>query len=388
MNLHEHQAKHLLRQHGISTPAGVVCASPDEAAAAAAQLGGSEWVLKAQVHGGVRGVTGGIKVARSAEDLRRHAAGMLGTTLVTRSSGPAGRLVKRVLVEEHIAAAKAVYVGLTIDRASRRVALIASSRGGMDIVEVAAHTPDRIHKVVIPPLAGLARDEAEAVARRIGIAEAAIEPACDFMQALYRAFDANDALLAEVNPLVVTPDHRVIALDAKFDIDASALFRHPDLAALRDPEQEDPDETEAAAFDLDYVRLDGNIGCIVNGAGLAMATMDLIKLYGGAPANFLDVGGGATAEQVTEAFKLMTRNRQLDAILVNIFGGIMRCDVIATGIVEAVRQADLTVPLVVRMKGTNEGIGKKILEKSGLPIRSAKDMADAAVKVVQAAAGR
>jgi succinyl-CoA synthetase beta subunit len=387
LNLHEHQAKQLLNRHGVATPAGFACFSPEEAVQAAERLGGAEWVVKAQLHGGVRGVPGAIKMARSLEEVRRHAAALLGTTLVTRSTGRTGRVVGRVLVEQHVVGAKAFYVGLTVDRASRRVALMASSQGGIDIAEVAARTPSAIHTVEVHPFQGVSAEEAEALARRIAIPEPALAPAREFLRNLARAYDALDALLLEVNPAVVTPDHRVVALDAKLDIDDSALFRHPELLALRDPQQEDPDEVEAAAYQLDYIRLDGNIGCLVNGAGLAMATMDLIQLHGGRPANFLDVGGSASAEQVTEALLLMTRNRRLDAILVNIFGGIMRCDVIAAGIVEAVRRADITVPLVVRMKGTHEEQGRRILLKSGLPIRAARDMADAAAKVVQAAAG-
>jgi succinyl-CoA synthetase beta subunit len=344
--------------------------------------------VKAQIHAGGRGKGGGVKLARSIDEVRRHAAEILGMTLVTHQTGPEGRLVKRLLIEEAADIRKELYVGMVVDRDSQRVALMASSEGGMDIEEVATHTPEKIHKLFIDPGTGLRASEADDMARRIGIPEKAVPQAREFMQGLYRAFDECDASLAEINPLVLTGDHRVVALDAKFNFDSNALFRHPELVALRDLDEEDPAEVEASRFDLAYISLDGNIGCLVNGAGLAMATMDAIKLYGGSPANFLDVGGGATTEKVTEAFKLMLKNPRLAAILVNIFGGIMKCDVIATGVVQAARQVDLRVPLVVRMKGTNEELGKKILAGSGLPIIAAEDMADAAAKVVNAARGK
>jgi succinyl-CoA synthetase beta subunit len=324
-------------------------------------------------------------VARSIAEVRQHAEAMLGMTLKTHQTGPEGRVVKRLLVEEGADIRQELYLSLLVDRTSQRVALMASSEGGMDIEDVAARTPEKIHKLFIDPATGLKTAEADDVARRIGIPEKSIPEARDFMQNLCRAFEESDASLAEINPLVLTGDGRVIALDAKFNFDANALFRQPEIVAMRDLDEEDPAEIEASKFDLAYIPLDGDIGCLVNGAGLAMATMDVIKLYGGSPANFLDVGGGATTEKVTEAFKLMLRNPNLKAILVNIFGGIMKCDVIAHGVVEAARQVALGVPLVVRMKGTNEDLGKTVLVQSGLPIISAGDMADAAQKVVAAA---
>ncbi len=388
MNIHEYQGKAILRKYGVVTPQGVPCFSADEAVQAAQKLGGKLWVVKAQIHAGGRGKGGGVKVAKSIEEVRQHASRILGMTLVTHQTGPEGRLVKRLLVEEGADIKKELYVGMVVDRASQRVALMASSEGGMDIEEVAAHTPEKIHKVFIDPVSGLKDAEADDVARKIGVPEASVPQARAFMQNLYRAFDECDASLAEINPLILTGDDRVIALDAKFNFDSNALFRQTDIVAMRDLDEEDPAEIEAAKFDLAYISLDGNIGCLVNGAGLAMATMDVIKLYGGSPANFLDVGGGATTEKVTEAFKLMLRNPNLQAILVNIFGGIMKCDVIANGVVAAARQVDLKVPLVVRMKGTNEDLGKKILAESGLPIIAVNNMAEAAEKVVAAARGQ
>jgi succinyl-CoA synthetase beta subunit len=388
MNIHEYQGKEVLRKYGVATPRGFLCLSPDEAAEAATRIGGEAWVVKAQIHAGGRGKGGGVKLARSIAQVRQHADDILGMHLKTHQTGPDGRLVKRLLVEEGADIGQEFYLGMVVDRDTERVALMASSEGGMDIEEVAARTPGKIHKVVIDPIAGLSLAQADDVARRIGIPETSIPQARTLMQNLYRAFDACDASLAEINPLVLAGDGRVIALDAKFDIDSNALFRHPEIVAMRDEGEEDPAEIEASKFDLSYISLDGNIGCLVNGAGLAMATMDVIKLYGGSPANFLDVGGGATAEKVTEAFKLMLRNPKLQAILVNIFGGIMKCDVIAHGVIAAARQVDLSVPLVVRMKGTNEALGRTILAQSGLAIISANDMAEAAEKVVAAARGR
>jgi succinyl-CoA synthetase beta subunit len=387
MNIHEYQGKEVLRKYGVATPRGFLCMSPEEAVDAATRLGGARWVVKAQIHAGGRGKGGGVKLARSMADVRRHAGEILGMRLRTHQTGPEGRLVKRLLIEEGVDIAKEFYLGLAVDRDTQRVALMASSEGGMDIEEVAARTPGKIHKVDIDPIAGLTVGQADDAARRIGIPAKSIPEARSFMQNLYRAFDEGDASLAEINPLVLTGDGRVLALDAKFDFDPNALFRHPEIVAMRDLDEEDPAEIEASKFDLSYIPLDGNIGCLVNGAGLAMATMDVIKLYDGSPANFLDVGGGATAEKVTEAFKLMLRNPKLEAILVNIFGGIMKCDVIAQGVVAAAREVRLQVPLVVRMKGTRERQGKAILAQSGLPIISADDMADAAERVVAAARG-
>jgi succinyl-CoA synthetase beta subunit len=387
MKIHEYQAKEILRKFGVPTPRGIACFGVEEAVRAADQLGGKVWVVKAQIHAGGRGKGGGVKVAKSRDEVRSHAGAILGMQLKTHQTGPEGQKVRRLLIEEGADIAKELYVGMVVDRVSQRVVLMASSEGGMDIEEVAAHTPDRIHKVAIDPKAGLADGDAEAIARKIGIPDGALAQACDLLQALYRAFDETDCSLAEINPLIVTGDGKVVALDAKINFDDNALFRHPDLVALRDLDEEDPAEVEASKFDLNYIQLDGNIGCLVNGAGLAMATMDIIKLYGGAPANFLDVGGGASAEKVTEAFKIMLKNPKLAAILVNIFGGIMKCDVIAEGVVTAARQVSLKVPLVVRLEGTNVELGKKILADSGLPIVSAANMADAAEKVVKAAKG-
>ena len=388
MNIHEYQGKEILRKYGVATPRGVPCFSVDEAVKAAEKLGGKVWVVKAQIHAGGRGKGGGVKVAKSLDEVRDYAGKILGMTLVTPQTGPEGRLVKRLLVEEGVDIRKELYVGMVVDRATQRVTLMASSEGGMDIEEVAAHTPEKIHKVFIDPMKGLQDSEADDIARKIGIPDVAIPQGRAFMQGLYKAFDECDASLAEINPLIITGDNRVIALDAKFNFDSNALFRHPEIVAMRDLDEEDPAEIEASKFDLAYISLDGDIGCLVNGAGLAMATMDTIKLYGGSPANFLDVGGGATTEKVTEAFKIMLRNPHLKAILVNIFGGIMKCDTIAEGVVAASRATHLKVPLVVRMKGTNEDLGKKILQESGLPIISADNMGDAAEKVVKAAKGQ
>jgi succinyl-CoA synthetase beta subunit len=385
MKIHEYQAKEILRKYGVATPRGIACFSVEEAVAAGVQLGGKVWVVKAQIHAGGRGKGGGVKLARTPDELRQYASQILGMQLKTPQTGPEGQKVRRLLIEEGADIRKELYVGMVVDRGSQRIVLMASSEGGMDIEEVAAHTPEKIHKVVIDPIAGVTDRDAEDLARKIGIPDRALGQARDFMKGLYRAFDETDASLAEINPLIVTGDERVLALDAKFNFDDNALFRHPDIAAMRDLDEEDPAEIEASKFDLSYISLDGDIGCLVNGAGLAMATMDIIKLYGGSPANFLDVGGGASTEKVTEAFKIMLRNPKLRAILVNIFGGIMKCDVIAQGVVSAAREVSLKVPLVVRLEGTNVELGKKILAESGLPIISASNMADAAQKVVAAA---
>ena len=388
MHIHEYQAKELLRKFGAATPRGFPCRSADAAAEAALQLGGETWVLKAQIHAGGRGHGGGVKVARSIAEVRQHASKLLGMRLRTPQTGPEGKIVKCLLVEEGADIGHEFYLGLVVDREAQRVALMASREGGMDIEEVAARSPERIHKLCIDPGTGLRPAEADAIARGIGVPEKSIPQARALMLSLYRAFDECDASLAEINPMVLTGDGRVLALDAKFDFDANALFRHPEIAALRDLDEEDPDEVEAAKFELAYISLPGNIGCLVNGAGLAMATMDAIRLYGGAPANFLDVGGGATAEKVAEAFKLMLRNPRLAAVLVNIFGGIMKCDLIAQGVIAAAREVGLKVPMVVRMKGTREKEGRALLAQSGLPIVSAHDMADAAELAVAAARSR
>jgi succinyl-CoA synthetase beta subunit len=387
MKIHEYQAKEILRKYGVATPRGMACFTVDEAVAAANKLGGKVWVVKAQIHAGGRGKGGGVKLAKSVDEVRQHAGSILGMQLKTHQTGPEGQKVRRLLIEEGADIRKELYVGMVIDRGTQRVALMASSEGGMDIEEVAAKTPEKIHKVFVDPAGGLQDADADDTARKIGIPEASLAQARSVLQGLYRAFWETDASLAEINPLILTGDGRVVALDAKFNFDSNALFRHPDIVAMRDLDEEDPAEVEASKYDLSYIQLDGNIGCLVNGAGLAMATMDVIKLYGGNPANFLDVGGGATAEKVTEAFKIMLRNPGLKAILVNIFGGIMKCDTIAEGVVAASRAVSLKVPLVVRMKGTNEDLGKKILAESGLPIITANNMAEAAERVVAAAKG-
>jgi succinyl-CoA synthetase beta subunit len=382
MNVHEYQGKEILRRYGVATPRGLPCFSVADADEAARELGGKAWVVKAQIHAGGRGKGGGVKVARSLAEVHEAAEKILGMTLVTHQTGPQGRLVRRLLVEEGADIARELYVGMVVDRSSQRVTLMASSEGGMDIEEVAAHTPEKIHKLAIDPDAGLTADQADDMARRIGIPEASVGEARRFMQGLYQAFEECDASLAEINPLILTADGCVLALDAKLNFDDNALFRHPDIVAMRDLDEEDPAEVEASRFDLSYISLSGNIGC------LAMATMDAIKLFGAEPANFLDVGGGATAQKVTEAFKLMLKNPAVKGILVNIFGGIMRCDTIAEGVIAAAREVNLSVPLVVRMKGTNEELGRELLRASGLPIISADNMADAARKIVAAVAGK
>ena len=388
MKIHEYQAKEILRKHGVATPRGYPCFSVEEAVEAAKKLGGKVWVVKAQIHAGGRGKGGGVKLAKSPDEVKTVAGSILGMQLKTHQTGPDGQKVRRLLVEEGADIRKELYLGMVVDRATQRVVLMASSEGGMDIEEVAANHPEKIHKVAIDPAKGLADRDAEDVARKIGVPEKGVAQARDFLKALYKAFDETDASLAEINPLIVTGDERVLALDAKMNFDDNALFRHPEIVAMRDLDEEDPAEIEASKYDLNYIQLDGNIGCMVNGAGLAMATMDIVKLAGGAPANFLDVGGGASTEKVTEAFKIMLKNPKLRAILVNIFGGIMKCDVIAQGVVAAAREVKLSVPLVVRLEGTNVDLGKKILADSGLPIISGNNMADAAQKVVKAATGK
>ncbi|BCK86649.1 succinate--CoA ligase [ADP-forming] subunit beta [Sideroxyarcus emersonii] len=387
MKIHEYQGKEILREFGVPTPRGVPCFNVEAAVAAAQELGGKVWVVKAQIHAGGRGKGGGVKVAKSPDEVRTFAQQILGMHLVTHQTGPEGQVVRRLLIEEGAQIAREFYVGMVVDRGSQRVALLASSEGGMEIEEVAKRSPGKIRTVRIDPATGLTAAEAAETARAIGIPDAASADAVKVLQGLYRAFVEKDAMLAEINPLVLTADNRVLALDAKFNFDSNALYRHPEIVALRDLDEEDPAEIEASKFELSYIQLDGDIGCLVNGAGLAMATMDIIKLYGGNPANFLDVGGGASKEKVTEAFKLMLKNPHLKAILVNIFGGIMKCDVIAEGVVAAAREVHLAVPLVVRLEGTNVELGKKILADSGLPIISGNDMADAAQKVVAAAKG-
>jgi succinyl-CoA synthetase beta subunit len=384
MKIHEYQGKEVFRRYDIPVPRGIPVFSVPEAVKAAKELGGPVWVVKAQIHAGGRGKGGGVKLARSIEDVEKLAQAILGMNLKTHQTGPEGQEVRRLLIEEGADIAKEYYVGMVLDRAAQRVTLMASSEGGVNIEEVAEQTPEKIVKAAIDPVAGLTDKQADDVARRIGIPEASVAQARELFQRLYKVYDETDASLAEINPLIVTGNGKVIALDAKLNFDSNALFRHPDLVEMRDLDEEDPLEVEASKFDLSYISLDGNIGCLVNGAGLAMATMDTIKLFGGEPANFLDVGGGATTEKVTAAFKIMLLNPKVEGILVNIFGGIMRCDTIANGIVAAAQETKLSVPLVVRMKGTNEDLGRKILKESGLPIISADNMADAAQKIVAA----
>ena len=387
MKIHEYQGKQILREFGVPVPRGIPAFTVDEAVKAAQELGGPVWVVKAQIHAGGRGKGGGVKVAKSIEEVREKASAILGMQLKTHQTGPEGQKVRRLFIEDGADIKKELYVSMVVDRATQRVALLASSEGGMDIEEVAHKNPDAIKKVFIDPAAGLTDAQCDEVAGGIGIPAASFGEARKALKGLYNAFMDKDASLAEINPLIVTGDGKVIALDAKFNFDSNALFRHPDIVAMRDLDEEDPAEIEASKFDLAYISLDGDIGCLVNGAGLAMSTMDTIKLYGGEPANFLDVGGGATTEKVTEAFKIMLKNPNLKAILVNIFGGIMKCDTIAEGVVAASKAVGLKVPLVVRMKGTNEDLGKEILAKSGLPIITANNMGEAAEKVVAAAKG-
>ena len=384
MKIHEYQGKELLRQAGVPVPRGIPAFTVQEAVEAAQKLGGSVWVVKAQIHAGGRGKGGGVKLARSIDEVRALAAQILGMQLKTHQTGPEGQKVRRLLVEEGADIRKEYYVAALTDRATQQVAVMASSEGGMDIEEVAHHSPEKIIKVFVDPQQGMTDDQVRQLVEGIGVPEASQSQAKDVLRRLYDCYMSTDASLAEINPLILEGNGQIKALDAKFNFDANALFRHPEIVAYRDLDEEDAAEVEASKFDLSYISLDGNIGCLVNGAGLAMATMDTIKLFGGEPANFLDVGGGATAEKVTEAFKIMLGNPKVEGILVNIFGGIMRCDTIAEGVIAACKAVNLTVPLVVRMKGTNEDIGKKMLAESGLPIISADTMADAATRIVAA----
>ncbi|MGE0719924.1 MAG: ADP-forming succinate--CoA ligase subunit beta [Alphaproteobacteria bacterium] len=384
MNIHEYQAKTLLQKYGVAVPRGRVAYTGDEAVAVADELGGTVWVVKAQIHAGGRGKGGGVKVVKSRDDVRSAASKMIGMTLVTHQTGPEGREVKRVYVEEGCDIARELYLGMLIDRATQRITVMASTEGGMEIEEVAAATPEKILRVAVDPATGFQPFHARKLAYALGLQGKQVASAVKFMTAMYAAFTGLDASIVEINPLVVTGTGELIALDAKMNFDDNALYRQPDVAALRDEDEEDPSELEAGKHGLNYVKLDGNIGCMVNGAGLAMATMDIIKLYGGLPANFLDVGGGATKERVTTAFKLILSDPNVEGILVNIFGGIMRCDVIAEGVVAAAREVSLHVPLVVRLEGTNVELGKKILKQSGLAITSADNLADAAEKIVKA----
>ena len=384
MKSHEYQGKDILRQFGVPVPRGIPAFTVQEAVEAAQQLGGPVWVVTAQIHAGGRGKGGGVKLARSIDEVKQLASEILGMQLVTHQTGPEGQKVRRLLIEDGADIKKEYYVSAVTDRASQRVAFMASSEGGMDIEEVAHATPEKIIKAIVDPAAGLTDAQAKTLADGMGVPEASTAQAVDVLQKLYKVYMETDASLVEINPLILEGNGNIKALDAKFNFDANALFRHPEIVAYRDLDEEDPAEVEASKFDLAYISLDGNIGCLVNGAGLAMSTMDTIKLFGAEPANFLDVGGGATPEKVTEAFKIMLRNDKVKAILVNIFGGIMKCDTIATGVITACRATNLNVPLVVRMKGTNEELGKKMLAESGLPIISADTMADAAQKVVAA----
>ena len=384
MNIHEYQAKKVLRGFGVAVPKGGVAYTPDEAVKVAEELGGPVWVVKSQIHAGGRGKGGGVKLTKSIDEVRQLADEMIGMTLVTHQTGPEGKEVGRVYVEDGCDIARELYLGLLIDRVTSRVTIMASTEGGMEIEEVAAKTPEKIIKVAIDPACGMQAFHARKIAFGLGLEGNQVKSAVKFLMAMYKAFEQLDASIVEINPLVVTGAGDIIALDAKMNFDDNALFRHKDIAELRDESEEDPTELEAAKFDLNYVKLDGNIGCMVNGAGLAMATMDIIKLYGGEPANFLDVGGGASRERVTAAFKLILSDPNVEGLLVNIFGGIMRCDVIAEGVVAAAREVSLTVPLVVRLAGTNVELGKKILEESGLPIIAADDLGDAAEKAVKA----
>jgi len=380
MKIHEYQGKEIFRKYGVPTPRGYAAMSVDEAVEAAKKLGGKVWVVKAQIHAGGRGKGGGVKVAKSIDEVKKLSSQILGMQLKTHQTGPQGQKVRRLLIEEGADIKKELYLGLVVDRGTQKVAIMASTEGGMDIEEVAAKTPQKIFKVFVDPAEGLTGNDAAEIATNLGLPQAARA----IFQSVYRCFLDTDASLVEINPLILTGKGEVVALDAKLNFDDNALFRHPDIVALRDLDEEDPREIEASKYDLNYISLDGNIGCMVNGAGLAMATMDTVKLFGGSPANFLDVGGSATPEKVTAAFKIMLSNPKVKGILVNIFGGIMQCDTIAKGVIAAAREVKLTVPLVVRMKGSNEDLGKKLLKDSGLPIISADSMGDAGKKIVAA----
>ncbi|MEO5794213.1 MAG: ADP-forming succinate--CoA ligase subunit beta [Rhodoferax sp.] len=384
MKIHEYQGKEILRNFGVPVPKGIPAFTVQEAVEAAQKLGGPVWVVKAQIHAGGRGKGGGVKVAKTIEDVKRISSEILGMQLKTHQTGPEGQKVRRLYIEDGADIKNELYVSLVTDRATQKVALIASSEGGMDIEEVAHSTPEKIITEMIDPLTGITPEQSKKVAAAIGLTGASIDQAVDIFAKIYKCYMDTDASLVEINPLNCDSKGNLMALDAKFNFDPNALFRHPEIVAYRDLDEEDAAEVEASKFDLAYISLDGNIGCLVNGAGLAMATMDTIKLYGAEPANFLDVGGGATPEKVTEAFKIMLKNPKVEAIMVNIFGGIMKCDTIATGVITACKAVNLSVPLVVRMKGTNEDLGKKMLAESGLPIISADTMAEAAEKVVAA----
>jgi len=387
MNIHEYQAKALLAEYKIPVPAGLACLRADECIENARKLGGSLWVVKAQIHAGGRGKAGGVKIARSLEEVKQHANSIHGMNLVSKQTGPEGRIVKRLLIEEGVDIDRELYTGMLVDRSRQQIALLASTEGGTEIEEVAAATPEKILTTYADIEAGFNQAELASVADQLGLSGQAKQQAIELFNTLLKLFIDKDASLVEINPLVITTGGNVIALDAKMNFDDNALYRHADISDLNDPDEQDPDEIEAAEHDLSYIPLDGNIACMVNGAGLAMATMDIIKLYGSEPANFLDVGGGASVEKVTNAFRLMMKNPHIKAILVNIFGGIMRCDIIAEGLITAVRDIHLAVPLIVRLEGTNAEQGKRLLAESGLSIIAADDMADAAKKAVDAAGG-
>jgi succinyl-CoA synthetase beta subunit len=384
MNIHEHQAKAVLKAFGVPVPRGLAAFTVDEAVKAAEDLGGPVWVVKAQIHAGGRGKGGGVKVVKSVEAVREEATRMLGMTLVTHQTGPAGRLVRRLYIEEGAAIARELYLSLLVDRETSRVAIVASTEGGMDIEEVAAHTPEKIITFSIDPATGVFPHHARSLAKALNLDGACAKQVQTLLPALYKAFVEKDMAMLEINPLIVTGDDQLRVLDAKIAFDSNALYRQPDMLALRDLTEEDEKEIEASKHDLSYITLDGEIGCMVNGAGLAMATMDIIKLYGAEPANFLDVGGGASKEKVTAAFKIITSDPAVKGILINIFGGIMRCDIIAEGVVAAVKEVGLKVPLVVRLEGTNVALGKQIINDSGLNVIAANDLSDAADKIVKA----
>lgn len=381
MNIHEYQAKELLREFGVAVPTGYPAFTVEEAVAAAAKLDGELKVVKAQIHAGGRGKAGGVKLAKTDEEVKQYASEILGKTLVTHQTGPEGKVVQRLYIEEGSAIDQEFYLGLVLDRSIGRIVIMGSSEGGMDIEEVAEHTPEKIHKEIVDPVVGLRPFQARRLAFKMEVPTKLVNKFSDMVMKLYKVYVETDCTIAEINPLVTTKDGNVIALDAKLNFDSNALYRHSDILALRDTTEEDPREVEASKHDLSYIALDGNIGCLVNGAGLAMATMDIIKHYGAEPANFLDVGGGATKEKVTEAFKLILSDDQVKGIFVNIFGGIMKCDIIAEGIVAATKEIGLDLPLVVRLEGTNVDAGKRILDESGLAITTASSMADGAEKI-------
>ncbi len=387
MNIHEYQAKEVLKGYGVVVPRGRVAFTPDEAVAAAEELGGKVWVVKAQIHAGGRGKGGGVKLARSVDEVRALSAEILGMQLVTHQTGPAGQLVRRVYIEEGADIARELYLGVVLDREASKICFMASTEGGTEIEEVAEHHPEKILKEWADPAVGLADYQARNLAFGLGLQGASVNKAVKFMKALYAAFVEKDCSLAEINPLVVTGGGDIIALDAKINFDSNALYRHPELVALRDTDEEDPKEIEASKFDLSYISLDGNIGCMVNGAGLAMGTMDIIKHFGGEPANFLDVGGGATTEKVTAGFKIILKDPNVKGIYVNIFGGIMKCDTIANGVIAATKELGLSIPVVVRLEGTNVELGKQLLKESGLALIPADNMADGAQKIVAAVSG-